>query len=65
MCQNAELNEKLGRINRFMQFNRYEDAAMMGENMLLAAHFPGLGACYVGRARLARVINSAGESVPR
>ena len=35
------------------------------ENMLLAAHFPGLGACYVGRARLARVINSAGESVPR
>ena len=86
VCQNAELNEKLGRINRFMQFKgqnpaavahgdstvhpgqqkyRCEDAAMMGENMLLAAHFPGLGACYVGRARLARVINSAGESVPR
>ena len=44
---------------------RYEDAAMMGENMLLAAHFLGLDACYVGRARLASVINSAGESVPR
>ena len=44
---------------------RYEDAAMMGENMLLAAHFLGLDACYVGRARLVSVINSAGESVPR
>ena len=28
----------------------YEDAAMMGENIMLAAHFLGLGACYVGRA---------------
>lgn len=44
---------------------RCEDAAMMGENMLLAAHFPGLGACYVGRAHSAGMINSAGESVPR
>ena len=54
-------------IPRFTRDSKYrcEDAAMMGENMLLAAHFPGLGACYVGRARLARVINSAGESVPR
>lgn len=93
VCQDAELNEQLGRINRYMQFKdqepaavahsisaeqqsiqddftimsgyygaptvltlftknhkyRYEDAAMMGENMLLAAHFLGLGACYVGR----------------
>lgn len=109
VCQNAELNEKLGRINRFMQFKgqnpaavahaisaeqpsiqddfsilsgyygaptviplftrdskyRYEDADIMGENMLLAAHFLGLDACYVGRARLASMINSAGESVPR
>lgn len=93
VCQDAELNDQLGRINRYMQFKdrepaavahaisaeqpsiqddftimsgyygaptvltlftknhkyRYEDAAMMGENMLLAAHFLGLGACYVGR----------------
>lgn len=93
VCQDAALNDKLGRINRYMQFKdkepasvahsisaeqpsiqddfsilsgyygaptvltlftknhkyRYEDAAMMGENMLLAAHFLGLGACYVGR----------------
>lgn len=94
VCQNKELNEKLGRINRFMQFKDkapsavahtvsaeqpsiqddftimngyydaptvltifckdhkyvYEDAAMIGENMMLAAHFLGLGACYIGRA---------------
>lgn len=93
VCQDAALNDQLGRINRYMQFKgrepasvahaisaeqpsiqddftilsgyygaptvltlftrnhkyRYEDAAMMGENMLLAAHFLGLGACYVGR----------------
>lgn len=28
----------------------FEDAAMMGAHMLLAAHFLGLGACYIGRA---------------
>ena len=28
----------------------YEDAAMIGAHMLLAAHFLGLGACYIGRA---------------
>lgn len=93
VCQNAEINEKLGRQSRYMQFKdkkpdtvahsvsdeqpsiqddftimsgfynaptvltiftknhkyAYEDAAMIGENILLAAHFLGLGACYVGR----------------
>lgn len=93
VCQDAELNDKLGRLNRWAQFKDkapekvahsisaeqpsiqddftimsgyynaptvltiftknhkycYEDAAMIGENMLLAAHFLGLGACYVGR----------------
>lgn len=93
VCQDREVNEKLGRINRWMQFKGndpsstahaisseqpsiqddlrimngyygaptvltiftkkhkygFEDAAMIGENMLLAAHFLGLGACYVGR----------------
>lgn len=93
VCQDAQLNEKLGRLNRCMQFKDkepaavahavsaeqpsiqddfsiksgfynaptvltlftknhkycYEDAAMMGENILLAAHFLGLGACYIGR----------------
>lgn len=28
MCQNAELNEKLGRINRFMQFKRQNPVAV-------------------------------------
>jgi len=28
----------------------YSDTAMMAENMWLAAHFLGLGACYIGRA---------------
>lgn len=94
VCQDREVNEKLGRINRWMQFKGkdpgtvahsisaeqpsiqddfsllsgyynaptvltifckdhkyvYEDAAMIGENMLLAAHFLELGACYIGRA---------------
>lgn len=94
VCQDKEINEKLGRLNRYMQFkgndpkeiahsvssdqpsiqddfsimsgyynaptvltiftknHKYacEDAAMIGENILLAAHFLGLGACYVGRA---------------
>ncbi|MGN0977301.1 MAG: nitroreductase family protein [Faecousia sp.] len=93
VCQDAQINEKLGRINRYMQFKgkdpktvahsisaeqpsiqddfsimsgyyhaptvltiftknhkyAYEDAAMIGENILLAAHFLDLGACYVGR----------------
>lgn len=93
VCQDAQLNDRLGRLSRYMQFKDrepssvahavsaeqpsiqddfsiqsgfynaptvltlftknhkycYEDAAMMGENILLAAHFLGLGACYVGR----------------
>lgn len=93
VCQDKEINDKLGRINRFMQFkdkdpktvahsistdqpsiqddftimSRYynaptvltifirnnvygpQDAAMIGENIMLAAHFLGIGACYVGR----------------
>lgn len=93
VCQDKEVNEKLGRINRYMQFKEndpksvahsvsteqpsiqddftimsgyyhaptvltiftknhkyaYEDAAMIGENLMLAAHFLDIGACYVGR----------------
>ncbi len=93
VCQDKEINEKLGRLNRYMQFKdqdpaavahsisvdqpsiqddftimsgyynaptvltiftqnhqcAHDDAAMIGENMLLAAHFLGVGACYVGR----------------
>lgn len=93
VCQNKEINEKLGRINRYMQFKgsdpktiahsvsseqpsiqddftimsgyynaptvltiftknhkyAYEDAAMIGENIMLAAHFLDIGACYIGR----------------
>lgn len=94
VCQDKQVNEKLGKINRFMQFkgkdpgtvahaiseeqpsiqddftilsgyynaptvltiftknHKYarEDAAVISENLLLAAHFLGLGACYIGRA---------------
>ena len=93
VCQDIEINERLGRISRYMQFKgkdpktishsisadqpsiqddftimngfydaptvltiftrdsqySHDDAAMIGENILLAAHFLGLGACYVGR----------------
>ena len=93
VCQNQEINEKLGRLSREMQFKgrdpklvahaisadqpsiqddftilsgfyhaptvltiftknhkyAYEDAAMIGENILLAAHFLDVGACYIGR----------------
>lgn len=93
VCQDREVNEKLGRLSRYMQFkdkdpkavahaisadqpsiqddftildgfyhaptvltlftrdSQYarEDAAMMGENIMLAAHFLGIGACYIGR----------------
>ena len=93
VCQDQEINEKLGRLNRYMQFKdkepetvahavsaeqpsiqddfsimsgyygaptvltiftkdhkyAYEDAAMIGENIMLAAHFLGLSSCYVGR----------------
>ena len=93
VCQDAELNEKLGRINRYMMFKdkapetvahsissdqpsiqddfsimsgyynaptvltiftrdskyAYEDAAMIAENIMLAAHFLGIGSCYIGR----------------
>ena len=39
-------------VTLFTRQGRYahDDAAMMGENILLAAHFLGLGACYIGRA---------------
>ena len=93
VCQKQEINEKLGRLSREMQFKgrdpklvahaisadqpsiqddftilsgfyhaptvltiftknhkyAYEDAAMIGENILLAAHFLDVGACYIGR----------------
>lgn len=93
VCQDKELNEKLGKINRYMQFKdkdpklvahsisvdqpsiqddftimsgyynaptvltiftsnhkyKYEDAAMIAENIMLAATSLGVGACYVGR----------------
>ena len=93
VCQDKEINEKLGKLSRFMQFNdsdpaqvaqsisteqpsikddltlmdgfyhaptvltiftlnmRYshDDAAMIAENIWLAAHFLGVGACYIGR----------------
>lgn len=93
VCQDKELNEKLGRINRYMQFKENdpktvahaisaeqpsiqddftilsgyynaptvltiftrnssyanEDGAMIAENIMLAAHFLGIGSCYVGR----------------
>ena len=93
VCLYWEINDRLGRINRWMMFkgkdpqavahavsaeqpsiqddftlmsgyynaptvltiftknHKYarEDAAMIAENILLAAHFLGLGACYVGR----------------
>lgn len=93
VCQDWQINEKLGQISRYMQFKdrdpktvahsisaeqpsiqddftimsgyygaptvltiftknhkyAYEDAAMIAENILLAAHFLDIGACYVGR----------------
>ncbi len=93
VCQDKQVNERLGRLSRHMQFRnqeptevaqpisadqpsikddltltdgfyhaptvltifalnmRYarEDAAMIAENIQLAAHFLGVGACYVGR----------------
>lgn len=93
VCQDREVNEKLGRLSREAQFKdgtpgrnagpvsaeqpsirddlslmngfysgptvltifakqmkyTYEDAAMVAENIQLAAHFLGVGACYVGR----------------
>lgn len=93
VCQDPEINDKLGRLSREMQFKgkdpklvahsisadqpsiqddftilsgfyhaptvltiftknhkyAYEDAAMIGENLLLAAHFLDVGACYIGR----------------
>lgn len=93
VCQDRDVNEKLGRLSREMQFKgrdpktvshaissdqpsiqddftilngfynaptvltvftragRYahDDAAMIAENILLAAHFLGLGACFIGR----------------
>jgi nitroreductase len=93
VCQDGEINEKMGRLSRQAQFKdadpktiartvsadqpsilddlslmsgfyraptvltifaqemRYtrEDAAMVAENIQLAAHFLGVSACYVGR----------------
>ncbi len=93
VCQNREINERLGRLSRHMQFKdedpgkiaqaisadqpsikddltlmdgfyhaptvltifalnmkyTHEDAAMIAQNIQLAAHFLGVGACYVGR----------------
>lgn len=93
VCQDREINEKLGRINRYMMFKdkapasvahavsadqpsiqddftilsgyynaptvltiftrsgKYAqaDAAMIASHIWLAAHFLGVGACYVGR----------------
>ena len=94
VCQDREINQKLGEINRYMMFKgkdpakvyyaitadqpsiqddhtildvfyhahtvlhlfvrdsiyAHDDAAMMAENMWLAAHALGVGACYIGRA---------------
>ena len=93
VCQDKEINERLGRLSRYMQFKDEEpanvaqsisadqpsikddltikdgfyhaptvltifslkmaytnqDAAMIAENIWLAAHFLGVGACYIGR----------------
>lgn len=93
VCQDKEINEKLGRLSRYMQFKEedptqiaqsisaeqpsikddltlmdgfyhaptvltiftlnmqysHDDAAMIAENIWLAAHFLGVGACYIGR----------------
>ena len=93
VCQDKEINERLGRLSRCVQFKdgdpaqvaqsisadqpsikddltlldgfyhaptvltifspemkyTHEDAAMIAENIQLAAHFLGVGACYVGR----------------
>lgn len=94
VCQDREINQKLGEINRYMMFKgkdpakvshaisadqpsiqddhtildgfyhaptvlhlfvrdsiyAHDDAAMMAENMWLAAHALSVGACYIGRA---------------
>jgi nitroreductase len=93
VSQNKELNEKLGKLSRYMLYKgkdpntstqsistdqpsilddltilngfynaptvltiftkktkyAYEDAAMIGENIMLAAHFLNIGSCYIGR----------------
>jgi len=93
VCQDNEINERLGKLSRYMQYKdgdpteiaqsisadqpsikddltimdgfyhaptvltifalkmkyTHEDAAMIAENIMLAAHFLGVGACYVGR----------------
>lgn len=93
VCQDKEINERLGKLSRYMQYKdgdpakmahsissdqpsiqddltlmdgfyhaptvltifapkmkyTHEDAAMIAENIQLAAHFLGVGACYVGR----------------
>ncbi len=97
VCQDQEVNLRLGRLNRSMDmvqtadpkkirpvsaeqpsirddlsikdafygaptvltifvrggYYAHEDVAFMAENMWLAAHFLGLGACYIGRAEKA------------
>ena len=93
VCQDKEINERLGKLSRYVQFKdgdpaeiaqsisaeqpsikddltimdgfygaptvltifspkmgyTYHDAAMIAENIWLAAHFLDVGACYVGR----------------
>lgn len=93
VSQDREVNERLGKLSRYMQFKdadpkaiagavsadqpsikddlslmdgfyhaptvltifspktayTYQDAAMIAENIQLAAHFLGMGACYIGR----------------
>lgn len=94
VCQDREINRKLGELSRYMQFKggdpaklshsisaeqpsiqddhtlvdgfyhaptvltifarggqyAHDDAAMVAENIWLAAHFLGIGACYIGRS---------------
>lgn len=94
VCQDREINQKLGELSRYMQFKggdpaklshsisaeqpsiqddhtlvdgfyhaptvltifaragqyAHDDAAMVAENIWLAAHFLGIGACYIGRS---------------
>jgi nitroreductase len=93
VCQDKEINEKLGKLSRYVMFKdrepkiaahtvsadqpsilddadivngfygaptvltiftkdtkyAHDDAAMIAENIMLAAHFLGLGSCYIGR----------------
>lgn len=96
VCQNKDLNKKLGELSRYVEFKgqkvedvvqsisndqpsikdditikdgfynaptvitiftpkmryTYEDAAMIAENIMLAAHALNIGSCYIGRASM-------------